>query len=111
MVDFGESNHWNLCVQLGGGAWHADNQICAATYAQLQLSSATKNSTWTAAAVAHLDAEIAKDASTVGAWNCECRNRLGLPHTWKLHALIAASRWVAAPLRPSSLAVCRGISS
>lgn len=64
MLAYGERHAWQLCVTIGHGeAWNPDNQLCAATYAQLYLTSEVKNGTWIAAAADHLDAEIANAAS------------------------------------------------
>lgn len=68
MLAYGDKFNWNMCVKLGGAAWNPDNQICAATYAELFINSPVKNSTWIEATVAHLDAEIAA-AGSVKNWN------------------------------------------
>jgi rhamnogalacturonyl hydrolase YesR len=63
ILSFGDKHSWDLCVGLRGGAKHADNQICAATYAELYLNSPAKNKTWVAATITHLHAELASPAS------------------------------------------------
>lgn len=68
MLSYGEKFKWGLCAKLGGGVRNPDNQVCAATYAELYLNSAVKNSTWVRAAIAELDAEI-QDHASVRNWN------------------------------------------
>lgn len=63
MLSFGNAHKWSLCAKLSGGAGHADNQVCAATYAELYLNSPTKKATWLQAAVKQLDTEISSPAS------------------------------------------------
>lgn len=70
MVAYGEQWRWDMCLQLGGGAANPDNQVCAATYLELHLTSNSdaKNSTWLAATAAHLDGEVA-DARSTQRWS------------------------------------------
>lgn len=68
MLGYGAKFNWNMCLRLGGAAWNPDNQVCAATYADLYLNSAVKNETWVQAAIAHLDAEIEAESS-IRNWN------------------------------------------
>lgn len=68
MLSYGDKFNWNMCLQLGGAGWNPDNQVCAASYAELFLNSAVKNSTWIEATIAHLDAEV-EAAASIRNWN------------------------------------------
>lgn len=46
-----------------------DNQVVAATYAELYLNSAQKNASWIQPTIANLDAEMQAHATTIRHWN------------------------------------------
>lgn len=68
MLAFGEKFAWKMCLALGGGAWNPDNQLVAASYAELYLNSAAKNASWVAPTIGHLDASIQARAATTRQW-------------------------------------------
>jgi hypothetical protein len=68
LLAYGDKFSWDMCTRLTGARWNPDNQICAASYAELYLNSIVKNSTWIAATVAQLDAEI-EATNSIRNWN------------------------------------------
>lgn len=92
MLSYGDRHGWRMCESVGhGGAANPDNQLVAATYAELALQSAAAKQavdpTWLAATIKHLDAERA-DPGSIKAW------------AWVDTIFMAASVWARVAMAP-----------
>lgn len=70
-LQYGENFQWQMCLKLGGAAWNPDNQVCAATYAELYLNNdnSSRSVDWIEPSIDHLNAEIASHDTTVKNWS------------------------------------------